>query len=44
MFLDTIPDEDIALQMGGPALPGQRTLPPNVTNQEQDVGDGQMMV
>lgn len=42
--LDTIPDEETALQSGGPALPGQRQLPPNVKNQERDVGDGQKMV
>ena len=34
-----IPDEESALQMG-PALPGQRQLPPNITNTEQDMGDG----
>uniref|UniRef100_A0A915EFP5 RRM domain-containing protein n=1 Tax=Ditylenchus dipsaci TaxID=166011 RepID=A0A915EFP5_9BILA len=36
-----IPDEETALQSGGPLLPGQRQLPPNVINQEQDIGDGQ---
>ncbi|MFH4975524.1 hypothetical protein AB6A40_002233 [Gnathostoma spinigerum] len=41
---DTIPDEETALKMGGPAWPGQRQLPPNVTNQIQDVGDGQQML
>lgn len=44
LFLDFIPEEEYALQMGGPVLPGQRHLPPNVVNQEQDVGDGQIMV
>lgn len=39
-----IPDEEQALQMGGPVMPGQRHLPPNVINQKVDCGDGQIMV
>lgn len=39
-----IPDEEQALQMGGPVMPGQRHLPPNVINQKVDIGDGQIMV
>jgi arginine/serine-rich splicing factor 12 len=41
---NNIPDEETALQTGGPALPGQRQLPPTVTNQLQDIGDGQQML
>lgn len=41
---DVIPDEETALKTGGPAWPGQRQLPPNVTNQVQDMGDGTQMV
>lgn len=44
MLADSIPDEETALKTGGPAWPGQRQLPPNVTNQIQDLGDGQQMV
>lgn len=42
-FLDQIPDEETALQMGG-ATAGQRQLPPHVVNTTQDIGDGQKMV
>ncbi|VDK47597.1 unnamed protein product [Gongylonema pulchrum] len=41
---NVIPDEETALKTGGPAWPGQRQLPPNVTNQIQDLGDGQQML
>uniref|UniRef100_A0A9J2PAS1 RRM domain-containing protein n=1 Tax=Ascaris lumbricoides TaxID=6252 RepID=A0A9J2PAS1_ASCLU len=41
---DTIPDEETALKCGGPALCGQRQLPPNVLNKVQDLGDGQQML
>lgn len=44
LHLDTIPDEETALKCGGPALCGQRQLPPNVLNKVQDLGDGQQMV
>jgi hypothetical protein len=39
-----MPDEETALKTGGPAVPGQRQLPPNVFNQIQDIGDGYQMV
>lgn len=40
---DTIPDEETALQSGITALPGQRQLPPHISNQLQDMGEGQQM-
>ncbi|CAJ0586574.1 unnamed protein product, partial [Mesorhabditis spiculigera] len=42
---NVIPDEATALSMGGPVLPGQRNLPPNLTNKiEQDSEGGRMLV
>lgn len=41
--LDKIPDEESALR-AGPTLPGQRQLPPNLTNTVQKDADGQDMV
>lgn len=43
LVLDRIPDEETALRTG-PTLPGQRSLPPSVTNSIQNVGDGQELV
>uniref|UniRef100_A0A915A0A7 RRM domain-containing protein n=1 Tax=Parascaris univalens TaxID=6257 RepID=A0A915A0A7_PARUN len=40
---DTIPDEETMLKCGGPALCGQRQLPPNVVNKVEDLGDGQQL-
>jgi hypothetical protein len=40
--LDKIPDEEAALR-AGPSLPGQRQLPPNVTNVTRMDADGQEM-
>ncbi|KAF7638107.1 Oxysterol-binding protein [Meloidogyne graminicola] len=39
-----IPDEETAAQSGSLALPGQRQLPPHISNQLQDLGEGQKMV
>lgn len=39
-----IPDEETALKKGGPSLPGQRQLPPNVVNQIQYVNDMNVLV
>ena len=41
--LDTIPEEDIAIQIG-PILPGQRQLPLNIASIEEDRGDGVKVV
>ncbi|KAL3084628.1 hypothetical protein niasHT_034667 [Heterodera trifolii] len=41
---NVIPDEETALQSGITALPGQRQLPPHITNQLQDMGEGQQMI
>jgi hypothetical protein len=43
LVLDKIPDEETALR-AGPALPGQRQLPPNVTNTTKADADGQELV
>ena len=43
LFADVIPDENTALSMGGPPLPGQRVLPPHVVNKVQEI-DGTQMV
>ncbi|KAI6197167.1 RRM domain-containing protein [Aphelenchoides besseyi] len=40
---NTIPDEETALR-SGPALPGQRQLPPNVVSSTQVDADGQEML
>jgi hypothetical protein len=42
--LDEIPEEESAIQVSSLSLPGQRTLPPHISNQVQDLGDGQKMV
>lgn len=33
MRADAIPEEELALKMGGPPIPGNRQLPPSVVNQ-----------
>lgn len=43
LILDKIPDEETALR-AGPVLPGQRQLPPNVTNRTEKDADGQEVV
>uniref|UniRef100_A0A183CLD0 RRM domain-containing protein n=1 Tax=Globodera pallida TaxID=36090 RepID=A0A183CLD0_GLOPA len=42
--INTIPDEETAMQSGVTALPGQRQLPPHISNQLQDMGEGQQMI
>uniref|UniRef100_A0A1I8BPM3 RRM domain-containing protein n=1 Tax=Meloidogyne hapla TaxID=6305 RepID=A0A1I8BPM3_MELHA len=39
-----LPDEETAVQNGSLALPGQRQLPPHISNQVQDLGEGQKMI
>jgi len=44
LLVGKIPDEDLGLRTGGPALPGQKQLPPNVTTQIQIVENQQVCV
>lgn len=44
LLIDTIPDEETALNMGGPPLPGQRVLPPHVVNKVETDAEGNEFV